>query len=324
MLRLALSLVALTVAAPAFGADDERGTLTVPADDAKSPIVERFRMAAYTGEYRLAQRFDMRHSGVILSDLTFPSPVKSDTVENNTVYGEYFAPKTPGKVPAVIVLDIMQGNQMIARGEAMWLAQNGVAALVVVLPYYNERRPPNSKLKLVSPDIVRTLDGIRQGVLDCRCAAAWLAARPEVDADRLGMVGTSPGSFLTALTSANEPRIKNVCLLLGGGGLVDAYYDHPKAKPVTEWIDRLGGKRLVKNLIAPVDPITYAAQLKGKNLLMIAAKDDEIVPPKAAMQLWEATGKQRIVWLDAGHVTSALYTMSMAREIRDHLLGPQK
>lgn len=137
MLRLALSLVALTVAAPAFGADDERGTLTVPADDAKSPIVERFRMAAYTGEYRLAQRFDMRHSGVILSDLTFPSPVKSDTVENNTVYGEYFAPKTPGKVPAVIVLDIMQGNQMIARGEAMWLAQNGVAALVIVLPYYN-------------------------------------------------------------------------------------------------------------------------------------------------------------------------------------------
>jgi dienelactone hydrolase len=315
------TLFALALAAPAYGADGERGTLKVPADDAKAPVAERFRMEAYSGEYKLSTRYNLRHSGVTVYDLSFPSPVKSDCPENNTVYAEYFVPTGMEKCPAVIVLDIMQGNQLIARGEAMWLAQNGVAAMVVLLPYYNERRPLNSKLKLVSTDIVRTLDGIRQGVLDCRCAIAWLAARPEVDAEKLGMVGTSLGSFLAALTSANEPRIKNVCMLLGGGGLVDAYYDHPKAKPVTEWIDLVGGKRLVKNLIAPVDPITYAAQLKGKNLLMIAAKNDEIVPAKAARQLWEATGRQRIVWLDSGHVTSAFYTMTMLCEVRDHVRG---
>jgi len=321
MLRFALAGLLLS-AAPALAA--ERGTLAVPADDAKAPIVERFRLAEYRGEYNLTLRYDMRHSGVSVYDLTFPSPVKSDIAENNTVYAEYFVPHGKGKHPAVVVLDIMQGNQLIARGEALWLAQNGVAAMVVLLPHYNQRRAPGSKIKLVSPDIVRTMDGIRQAVLDCRVAVAWLAGRPEVDADQLGMVGTSLGSFLTALTSANEPRIKNVCMVLGGGGLVDAYYDHPKAKPVTEWIDLVGGKKLVKNLIAPVDPITYAQQLKGKNLLMIAAKEDEIVPPKAASQLWEATGKQRIVWLDAGHITAAFYSMSVLREMRDHVRGPQK
>lgn len=321
MLRVALVAIFTMSAAPVLAANPERGMLKVPADDAKAPIVERYRMDEYAGEYKLTLRHNLRHTGVTVYDLTFPSPVKSDIPENNTVYAEYFVPQTQAKVPAVIVLDIMQGNQLIARGEAMWLAQNGIASMVVLLPYYNERRPPGSKIKLVSPDLVRTMDGIRQGVLDCRCAAAWLAGRPEVDADRLGMVGTSLGSFLTALTSANEPRIKNVCMLLGGGGLVDAYYDHPKAKPVTEWVDRLGGKNLVRKLIAPVDPITYAAQLKGKNLLMIAAKNDEIVPPKAATQLWEATGKQRIVWLDAGHVSAALYTMSVLCEMRDHVRG---
>jgi dienelactone hydrolase len=322
MARTALvALLALGFAAPAPAAGEERGTLKVSADDAKSPVAERYRMADYAGEYKLAPRYDLRHSGVTVYDLTFPSPVKSDVPENNTVYATYFVPKGKEKCPAVIVLDIMQGNQLIARGEAMWLAQNGVAAMVVLLPYYNERRPPESRLKLVSPDLVRTLDGIRQGVLDCRCAAAWLAGRPEVDANNLGMVGTSLGSFLTALTSANEPRIKNVCILLGGGGLVDAYYDHPKAKPVTEWVDRLGGKNLVKKLIAPVDPITYAAQLKGKNVLIIAAKNDEIVPPRAATQLWEAAGRPRIVWLESGHVTTAFYTMTVLREIRDHVRG---
>src|SRR5262245_26209450 len=309
----------LLLALPAFA--EERGTLKVPADDPKCDIIERFRLEDYKGEYRLALRYDLRHSGVTVYDLTFPSPVKTDIAENNTVYAEYFVPKTTGKFPAVIVLDIMQGNQFIARAEAMWLAQHGVAAMVVLLPHYNQRRAPGSKVRLVSTDIVRTLNGIRQAVLDCRCAIAWLAGRPEVDAEKLGMVGTSLGSFLSALTSANEPRIKNVCMVLGGGGLVDAYYDHPKAKPVTEWIDLVGGKNLVKKLIAPVDPITYAKQLKGKNLLMIAAKNDEIVPPQAATALWEATGKQRIVWLDSGHVTAALYTLSVLREISDHVGG---
>lgn len=315
-----VALLALCLAAPAGAADANGGTLRVPADAATAPVAEGFRFKeAYAGAYRLAPRHDLRHSGVTVHDLTFPSPVTGAIAENNTVHAEYFVPKGPGKFPGVVVLDIMQGNQLVARGEAMWLAQNGVAALVVVLPHYNQRRAPDSKVKLVSTDLLRTLDGVRQGVLDCRCAIGWLAGRAEVDADALGMVGTSLGSFLTALTSANEPRVRNVCVVLGGGGLVDAYYDHPKAKEVAAALDRFGGKGVVKRLIAPVDPITYAAQLKGKNLLMIAAKHDDIVPAKAATALWEATGKQRIVWLDAGHVSAALYGMTVLCEIRDHV-----
>jgi dienelactone hydrolase len=323
MPRTPLALFAVLCLGPAaLGANT--GARQVPADDAKAPVAEGFRLKEpYKGEYKLTERADMRHSGVMLYDLTFPSPLTSDIPENNTVHAEYFVPAgatATNKCPAVVVLDIMQGNQLIARAEAMWLAQNGVASLVVVLPHYNQRRAPGSKVKLVSTDIPRTLDGIRQGVLDCRCAVAWLADRPEVNAEKLGMIGTSLGSFLTALTSANEPRIKNVCMILGGGGLVDAYYDHPKAKEITKALDAIGGKGIVKRIIAPVDPITYAPQLKNKNLLLIAATEDEIVPPKAASTLWEATGKQRIVWLDAGHITAGLYTLSILREVRGHVL----
>ncbi len=320
MSRLALSVVVALGFAPIAFAASTAGTIQVPADDAKTTIAEGYRFKeAYRGEYQLADRYELRHSDVVVRDLTFPSPVTTDIRENNTVHAEYFAPNRSGKFPAVVVLDIMQGNQRIARGEAMWLAQNGVAALVVVLPHYNQRRAPDSKVRLVSTDIPRTLAGIRQGVLDCRCAIAWLASRPEVDAENLGMVGTSLGSFLTAITSANEPRIKNVCMVLGGGGLVDAYYEHPKAKEIKKTLDAVGAKGLIKRIIAPVDPITYSTQLKGKNLLMIAAREDEVVPPQAATALWEATGKQRIVWLDAGHITAGFYTMSVLREIRDHV-----
>jgi dienelactone hydrolase len=314
-----------TFAGEPMAADPVKGSVRFePGDDVANEVPERYRLDARTFEFTLAPRFVLRHSGVEVYDLSFPSPVKSAIPENNTVYAEYFVPveRTPGgRVPAVIVLDILDGAAVVSRGEAMWLAQHGVAALFVHMAHYGPRRPPGSKVRLLSPNVPQTLAAIRQTVFDCRCATAWLAARSEVDPDRLGLVGTSLGSFIGANVAAGEPRLKNVCLLLGGGGLVDAFYDHPKAKPYTGVIDLLGGKDTIKKLVAPADPLTYAPQLKKKNLLMIAAKRDDIVPPKAAQVLWEATGKQTILWFDSTHVGSAVYAIPALIAVAAHVKG---
>ena len=74
----------------------------------------------------------------------------------------------------------------------------------------------------------------------------------------------------------------------------------------------------------PVDPLTYAKQLKEKNLLMICAARDDILPPSAAKRLWEATGKQKIVWLDTTHAGAAVCLMPMLREMTDHIKGGPK
>src|SRR2546421_268241 len=84
------------------------------------------------------------------------------------------------------------------------------------------------KVALPASAIGHSLDAVRQTVLDLRRAAAWLEARPEVDRTRLGIVGTSLGSMVGALAAEMEPRLRRVVVLLGGGGLVDAYYDHPR------------------------------------------------------------------------------------------------
>ncbi len=66
-------------------------------------------------------------------------------------------------------------------------------------------------------------------------------------------------------------------------------------------------------------------QLKTKNLLMLCASRDDIVPPEAAKVLWEATGKQKIVWYDATHVSTAVFIMPLLREMTEHIRGvPQK
>jgi cephalosporin-C deacetylase-like acetyl esterase len=163
------------------------------------------------------------------------------------------------------------------------------------------------------------MEAIRQTVLDCRCAAAWLAARPEVDAKRVGILGTSLGSFIATLTGEMDRRIRRVAILLGGGGLVDAYYDHPQAAPYRKMWELLGGtKEQVKQLLAPVDPLTRAANLRGRQVLMIAAKRDEIVPPSAALALWEALGRPKIVWYDTTHYGAALYLLAALKPVVEH------
>jgi dienelactone hydrolase len=316
-------LVLLTVnPVTAADASPQVGTCTVECkDDARCGVAEFYRLPRTTFTYTLSLRHDLRHSGVKVYNLNFPSPVQSSIPENNTVHCEYFMPTGRGPFPTVIVLDILQGDALVARGEAMWMAQHGVGAMVVYMAHYGPRRPPGSTTRLLSPNIPNTIESVKQTVLDIRCAVAWLASRPEVDTANIGIVGTSLGSLVGAIAAANEPRITNVCLLLGGGGLVDAYYDHPQAKPFRPVVDLLGGKPALKAVLAPVDPLTYAPQLRSKNVLMICASRDDVVPPSAGQALWEASGKQKIIWIDATHVGAALHLLPALQAMTEHVRG---
>ncbi|OWK38205.1 alpha/beta hydrolase family protein [Fimbriiglobus ruber] len=314
MYSTAINLLVCTLLAPA--SPTTKGEITFAADGADVP--ERYRLPAHTFTYQRAPEYDLTYSGVAVDTLKFPSPVTSPDVENNTVYCEYFRPKKPGKYPAVIVLDIMDGAGVVSRGEAMWLATNDVAALVVTMPYYGPRRPAGVKTRLLSPNVDQSVEHVRQTVLDCRRATAWLVAQPEVDASKIGVVGTSLGSFMAGLVCAAEPRVRSACMLLGGGQLVDSFAEHPRVAFMVQAL-KLAGVTLdsLRKQIAPVDPITYADRLKEKRLLLIAASRDDVVPPIAMKRLWEATGKPKIVWLDSTHVGAAFYSFRAMNAVVD-------
>ncbi len=315
-------LLALFLAVPALSAEPGTGTVRFePQGDEKAGVPERYRLDACTFDYTLSPRFELKTIGVEVFDLTFPSPVKSGIPENDTVHAEYFRPKGKGPFPAVIVLDILDGAALVSRTQAVWLSQHGVAALCVYMAHYGPRKSLKNKARLLSTDIPHTIEAIRQTVLDCRCATAWLAARPEVDANRLGLIGTSLGSLVGTNVAAGEPRLRNVCLLLPGGGLVDAFYDHPLAAPYRPVVNVLGGKETMKRIIAPVDPITYGPLLKQRNLLMIAASRDDIIPPSAATALWAASGKPQIIWYDTTHVGLGLHLVPALVALTAHVKG---
>ncbi len=60
-------------------------------------------------------------------------------------------------------------------------------------------------------------------------------------------------------------------------------------------------------LLAPVDPLTCAANLKHRKVLIIGGERDEIIPRKATEALWRATGEQEIVWYNCTHYGAVLF-----------------
>ncbi len=301
----------------------EKGKVAFKVIGDQKQVPERYRLETHEFPFEMKLKHDLGAQGFEVYELSFPSAVETKHKENNTVYAEYYRPKGEGPFPAVIVLDILQGDMTVARMQAALLVKNQIAALCVYMPYYGPRRPANDGVRMLMPDVEHSLDAVRQTVLDVRRASAWLETRPEVDKRRLGVLGTSLGSFMGALSAAMEPRLGRVVVLLGGGGLVDALYDDPRAEQYRKAWEALGGtKEKLREAIAPADPLTYAANLKDRKLLIIGAKRDDIVPPKATEALWQATGKQKIVWFEASHVGAALFLIPAMQHVLEHFQAP--
>jgi len=110
------------------------------------------------------------------------------------------------KRPALILLGGSEGGALITR-DAPVFASRGYA--VLALPYYS---PPGWGVNGPTPAELPALPPAFADIPVERLEQAreWLAAQPEVDASRIGVVGTSKGAEFALLAGLRMPWIKAV------------------------------------------------------------------------------------------------------------------
>ena len=297
----------------------EQGEVQFTTTEKEDQVPARFHLEPHS--FPFTCEFKRMSGPVKVYDVTFPSPVKTDVKENNTVHGHYYQPEGPGPFPACVCLHILGGGFELSEMSANSLARQGIAALTIKMPYYAARRGSGaqSRRRMISFVPEHTAEGMTQAVLDIRRAAAWLASRQEVDAERLGVTGISLGGIMSALSAEAEPRFRKVAIYLGGGNLALGIWENPHkdAKRFRQhWLDNGGTFESFLEIMSPVDPHTYGKLLQDRDVLMVAAKHDEIPPPNSAVALWESMGKKpELVWLDAGHISAAIYIFGETRRL---------
>jgi dienelactone hydrolase len=286
------------------------GVVRFEAVENEPSVPERFRLPAHTFAFQ-QQWLNEVSDHLTVSMVTFPSPVTTPHELNNTVHCEYYCPTREGKVPAVIVLHILGGDFPLARVFCNALAQRGVAAMLVKMPYYGPRQQPGVERRMISKDARETVEGMTQAILDIRRAVAWLAAQENVDAEQLGVFGISLGGITGALALTAEPKLHNACLLLAGGDIGRVGWESPKLVDTRRrWLEQGGTKEEYFELLKSIDPVTYAANARGRRILMLNAKEDEVIPHSCTESLWKSFGEPDIVWYDGGHYSVARHILN--------------
>ena len=220
--------VLLSVAWHADAQQPPAETVTVAKTCNHAPFDYRIRLLADRAQFRVYR-------------LTYPSPVVTPVVQNNTIPADYYLPKNlqPGsKYPAVICLHILDGNEPLTDLVCSVLAGRGIPAISFKLPYYGDRGGPKGP-EIMADDPKLFVGAIGQAGEDIRRTIDLLASRPEVNPQRIGITGISLGGIIAATAAGAEPRLYRAGLILSGGDLLAIIHHARETRPLSEMIQKL-------------------------------------------------------------------------------------
>jgi dienelactone hydrolase len=246
--------------------------------------------------------------------LTWTSAVKTPSPENNIARARLFPARRErqGKPRAAVVVVPQWNAQPDSHVEACRIFNGlGMTALRLTVPYHEERRPPDLERAehLVSSNIGRTIQSMRQAVLDTRAAVSWLK---EQGFDRIGILGTSIGSCIGFLAFAHEPAIDVGVFNHVSGYVADVVWQGISTQHVREGIETDLTVDDLREFWKPISPLPFIPRLlnmKQRPIRFIAARYDLTFPLDLSRQVIAEVRSHGIdldvVWLPCGHYTTA-------------------
>lgn len=284
-----------------------------------------------------AYNFDVICQGMKVASSVLPlaytkAGVRAVSLDGTGLIGRLFLPPGPGPHPAMITFGGSEGGSQVGAMNAMTLANHGYAALG--LAYFGEPGVPKDLKEIPLEYFERAIQ--------------YLQKRPEIDGDRIGVMGASRGGELALLLGATFPQIKAVVGQVAGPILFGANVDEnplPSAwtfrgRPLpaitemgalvpftlpdgrTVYRNRPAFDEALKNKDAVARAFTPIERTNGP-ILMLAGEDDQVWPScelaKMAMQrLKDKEHKyhdKMICYPQAGHGVASIPNLPVSTTI---------
>jgi hypothetical protein len=257
------------------------------------------------------------------SRVEFASSYPTRHLGDTKIMGEYLFPRGWARAPLAILVHGMGDNSIIpCRMIAKDLAKVGVASFILYLVFHSVRAPDSIKTRYPNLSSEEWDESYKISVTDVHQILDWAGRRPEIIQSQISMLGISYGSFITSIAMALDKRVTKG-ILVECGGNSDKITRHSL---LLRWRYKMGGEVYRKNQAAYLqylgevsrhgwdkvepsrisyltDPLTFAGQLKNRDLLLLNAAFDEMIPKTATNELWESLGKPQIHWYPATHAS---------------------
>ena len=261
--------------------------------------------------YALPEIADFELNG---DQLTWTSVIETPSRENNLARGRFFPAKSKnGKCSRKAVVVLPQWNaQPESHVEACRIFNLiGMSALRLTLPYHQQRKPPELERAdhLVSTNVGRTIQSMRQAVLDTRAAVRWLKNEGY---EQIGILGTSVGSCIAFLAFAHEPHLDAGAFNHVSGYVADVVWQGLSTAHVREGLSDHITLEELREFWKPISPLPFmsrVADMGHRPMRFIVARYDLTFPIDLSRDAIAEARRYNlpldVVWLPCGHYTTA-------------------
>ncbi|PHQ72139.1 MAG: dienelactone hydrolase-related enzyme [Paracoccus sp.] len=240
--------------------------------------------------------------------ISFPSSVCTETPENNTVHAKVTAASSSDH--ALIVFhhwNATSRNAQLAR----FFTSRGLTVVEMAMPYHLERHRPGSNHAdyMLSPNLGRTIQSVRQAVLDGRQLVAFLQRRGY---GTVSVLGISLGSWVAGLIAAHEPKVTKAALFLTGGSLADMVWTGIATRHIRASLEGEIALCELRRAWAPLNIESYANRLARSGLeiqILLAERDTVVVPALSeslVAELDRSGAQSHVTRMNCGHYSLTL------------------
>ena len=249
----------------------------------------------------------------------FPSGIYTDVAENNLVWAKVTESRSFDK--ALVVFHHWNASARYQQ-LANFFSRRGITVVEMALPYHFERSRPGADYAdyMLSPNLGRTMQSMRQAVWDGRKLIRWLR---EQGFKEISVLGMSLGSWVAGLIAANDKTVSKAALFLTAGSLADMVWTGRATRTICESIKPAIELDDLRRAWGPLNLVNHAHHLARDNLELnvVLAKRDKVVLPELSDRLIQglkhAGAAPSILKLNCGHYSLSMppYIVSAGRSV---------
>ncbi|TIS98341.1 MAG: dienelactone hydrolase-related enzyme [Mesorhizobium sp.] len=240
--------------------------------------------------------------------LKFPSNISTDIEQNNVVSAKI---TESGSFDQAMVIFHHWNASARNRQIANFFSQRGITVVEIAMPYHFERSRPGSVHAdyMLSPNLGRTIQSVRQAVLDGRKLIRWLKSEGYREISVLGM---SLGSWVAAIVAAHDLAVSKASLFLTAGSLADMVWTGRATRSIRDSLEPEIELTDLRRAWGPLNLENYAHSLARPDLdlQVVLAKRDKVVLPELSerfmQRLKDAGARPNILELNCGHYSLAM------------------
>ena len=254
---------------------------------------------------------DTQHSALI-----WPSPFATPHPENNRVHVDLFPCATGWSSPTVLFLHALMSTS--DRGYRRWAAEfnaRGWNACFVHLPYHYSRVPRghwNGELAITA-DLVRTAEGLRQGVTELRQLMTTLRT---YGCREFGLWASSYGGWIGALLASVERDFRFIALMEPIVDVEHAIWTSPAGAALRGELRRVGIEQpLIERHFRLASPLHGSPLCGADRVLFCAGEYDRVTRLSEIARLHERWVGSQLLRIPQGH-----FGFQMMRTAWAHLI----